>query len=644
LSLVVVALLVSIAFILVGFNFHQGRLAALSAARQEMRILSDRILDRYRSVFGGAAALVDLASASDIVRRPQVEDQATLGRFLQHMLSSSDSIDSAYAGYPSGRFVQAVSIVNDPSWALALSAPPGAALATRIISVDDQGQRLSRWEFLDGDGNWLATTELQPADYDPRQRPWYREATAASGLVATGPYRMWTTGAQGITLARRHAAYGSIVIGVDVLLSRIDAFLSTQKITPGSSVFIFDAGSRLIATSDQGTPGVAGCDGDCARQGLLTQRLATLAASMPTADSSSRTLRVDHRDYLMVAAPISSTPLLEGGHIVAVAPLKELTAASDLLLDESLAISAAVLALGVAVAFLIAKAISVSLARIAAQAERLRRFEPLSGAAPIGSRISEIAKLAAAMSDARSAILAFGLYVPKELVRRIFEAHEFTGRGGKRQLVTALFSDIQDFTTISEKNTAEEVVSLLSDYFDLFSEAVQRHNGVIIQFSGDAVFALWNAPQADELHVDHACECALALEARVAEFNARQSRRRAPVLVTRFGIHTGIAVVGSVGAKDRIQYTAMGDAVNVASRLEGLNKERGTTILVSAAVVAGARRSFHFQRLGLQQLRGRAEPVEVFALSGKGEIDQPHGADHAQHTLMAAAPPITPVR
>jgi adenylate cyclase len=143
---------------------------------------------------------------------------------------------------------------------------------------------------------------------------------------------------------------------------------------------------------------------------------------------------------------------------------------------------------------------------------------------------------------------------------------------------------------------------------------------VIIQFSGDSVFALWNAPQFDESHVDRACECVLELATRVREFNLSQRRRGAPETITRFGLHTGAAVVGSVGAEDRFQYTAMGDVVNVASRLESLNKELKTTILVSRAVVSGAGKSFPFIRIGPVHLKGREGEVEVFELRAEPKV------------------------
>jgi adenylate cyclase len=235
----------------------------------------------------------------------------------------------------------------------------------------------------------------------------------------------------------------------------------------------------------------------------------------------------------------------------------------------------------------------------------------------VRSHVREISALAAAMAMARGAIHTFGLYVPKELVRRIIGAGEFDGRSASRQEVTALFTDIYDFTTISEQHPPEDIVAMLSGYFDIFSETVARNNGAIIQFLGDSVFAMWNAPIPDPRHAENACRCALATAARLDAFNNAQVERGLPELRTRFGIHTGPAVVGSVGASERLQYTGMGDTLNVASRLEGLNKTYGTTILVSGAVAKRCPPDLVFRALGSGEAKGRKQTIELFELVGQ---------------------------
>ena len=183
-----------------------------------------------------------------------------------------------------------------------------------------------------------------------------------------------------------------------------------------------------------------------------------------------------------------------------------------------------------------------------------------------------------------------------------------------RQDVTLLFTDIRDFTTISEQHSPEAVVDMLSAYFQRMNEVVEDHNGAIVQYLGDSIFGMWNAPVADPEHVQNACRCVLALKAEIDALNAQNRAAGRPEFITRYGLHTGPAVVGSVGAQSRRQYTAMGDTVNVASRLEGMNKQFGTSILASRAVYEIAGQAFCFRPLGLAQAKGRLEEIEVFEL------------------------------
>jgi adenylate cyclase len=127
---------------------------------------------------------------------------------------------------------------------------------------------------------------------------------------------------------------------------------------------------------------------------------------------------------------------------------------------------------------------------------------------------------------------------------------------------------------------------------------------------------MWNAPVADKHHAENACRAALAMRDALDEFNVNQRRKGLPEFRTRFGIHSGEAVVGSVGAVDRLQYTAMGDTINVASRLEGMNKEHGTTILASRAVHDKCHDTILFRPLGGAHAKGREEEIEIYEVSG----------------------------
>ncbi len=192
-------------------------------------------------------------------------------------------------------------------------------------------------------------------------------------------------------------------------------------------------------------------------------------------------VEVGNRTYLVTVAPLESALLLSGHRVVVAAPLDELLAAANETLVQGLAVSGAVVVVAVLLALVLAHLITKSLNQLTDSANRL---QDLDFATPIdvSSHVAEISTLNGAMNRARDAIFTFALYVPKELVRKGIESGHFGGRAAWRQEVTAMFTDIYDFTTISEGRSPEEVVAMLSEYFDLFSEVVAAHDGTIIQF------------------------------------------------------------------------------------------------------------------------------------------------------------------
>jgi adenylate cyclase len=614
LAAVMTLLLVTTSAVLIGLDYSRGRAAAVAQAEHRMRVFSDRLVDRYRILFGDTAGLVRIASVSDVFRRPPPDRLAAKVDLLREAVSDSPHVDGAYAGYPDGAFIHVVRLTGNDAWRRMLDAPANAASAVRTISPGPDGQRLSAWRFADADGRELGASTPVPAQYDPRRRPWYKGAAGRREVTVTRPYVMATTGELGVTVAQAHQDDGGVVVGVDVLLETVSRFLAAERISPGGGAFVLDEKGRMLIHSDPVVmQRILGMPPD-ASVGISDPVLRALNGA-ERIDDAIRIIEVDGRRHLARTSGLDGHPLLEGRRIVVTAPFDELTADADRALRHGLAISLAVLAAGALCAILFARWITTALQMLTLEAQRLRDLD-FASPPEVRSHVKEISALAAAMDTARGAIRSFALYVPRELVRRIVQTHQFTGRFAQRQEVTALFTDIYDFTTISEHHAPEEVVSMLSGYFDVFSEGVAGHGGAIIQFLGDSVFAMWNAPIPDERHAENACRCALALQVELEAYNSAQRERGLPEFRTRFGIHSGLAVVGSVGARERLQYTGMGDTVNVASRLEGMNKQYGTTILVSRAVVARCPPDLRFRALGEAHAKGRDEALEVFELTG----------------------------
>ena len=180
---------------------------------------------------------------------------------------------------------------------------------------------------------------------------------------------------------------------------------------------------------------------------------------------------------------------------------------------------------------------------------------------------------------------------------------------GEVRMASVLFTDIEGFSTISEKLRPEALVALLNEYFAALAEIVERHGGVITQFQGDAMLIAFNTVRADADHAANALRTALAIQDATRERAFRGGVR----MRTRCGINTGSVVAGAVGTKTRLLYTVHGDEVNVAARLEQLNKNYGTYVLATESTVCAAGSVFSFARMGEVMVRGRSAPTTVYA-------------------------------
>jgi len=206
----------------------------------------------------------------------------------------------------------------------------------------------------------------------------------------------------------------------------------------------------------------------------------------------------------------------------------------------------------------------------------------------------------------------FGFYLAPEMIRQIAEDPDAVNLGGREIVGTALFTDIKGFTPIAEGMSAPETAAMLNAYFSEATRHVFDAGGTLIKYIGDAVFAIWGAPVRRDDHATQACIAALSLSR--AEQASRDGGGPASRLVTRIGVHTGPMLVGNLGSSQRFDYTAIGDAVNLASRIEGLNKTFGTRALTSGETLAATDGRFVTRRLGRVRVVGRREPVELHEL------------------------------
>lgn len=219
---------------------------------------------------------------------------------------------------------------------------------------------------------------------------------------------------------------------------------------------------------------------------------------------------------------------------------------------------------------------------------------------------------------------AFTSYVSHELVSEIMKNPNALKLGGERRVITILFSDVRDFTSISERLSPENLVLLLNQYLSPMTQIVLKHRGTLDKYIGDAIMAIYNAPLKIEDHPIMACKTALEMVEKLKELNANFKQKGLLEIDIGIGINTGDVIVGNMGTDVRFDYTAIGDTVNLASRIEGLNKIYKTNIIVSEFTVKhlnafsvqhSAPSLLQFRELDLIKVKGKDRPVTIYALS-----------------------------
>jgi class 3 adenylate cyclase len=259
--------------------------------------------------------------------------------------------------------------------------------------------------------------------------------------------------------------------------------------------------------------------------------------------------------------------------------------------------------------------------RLGVAAEGLERFD-FDGTPVARSQLKEIDEAAEALEKARATLKWFGLYVPRRLVARLMEEGE-ESLLSKRRTVTVMFTDIVGFTPQAEDMDEHSTAELLNHHFALLGAAIEREQGVIDKYIGDSVMAVWGGIRRMPDHADAACRAALAIAQVMRDDNAERRARGLLPIRLRVGLHSGPVVIGNIGTPERMNYTVVGDAVNVAQRLEQLGKEHmlddeEVAVLTSGdtleALQQPAALGIQPKFVGEQTVRGRVEPERVYRL------------------------------
>ncbi len=624
LTLFLVLLSIAVGTVVV-HGYARNKDAALDAATALLDEVGTKIFERLRGVVDPAFAATNLATELNGVSIPPDMAVHPMASFLIAFLEERPAITSAYMGYRNRAFYQVKSLAGDQHAAERerMGAPDETAFAiNRHINRDD-GRRFVLRTFLDARRRVVGSAFARDSTFDARTRDWYRRAFESRDVVLTGPYIFAGSKRPGVTVSNRFSGQTVGVFGVDIDLASLAEFLATQRFSESARLFLFSADGTILVHPDmeRTVKSASEEDGGGIRRRNFQEFgdpvASTLYEIFKLKGASGFAREVFEADKREFVARVTPLPALYGGDdFLAIAvPIEEFVAPVLEAGTEGVVFAGVVLVLFLPIVIWVARQVSRPLVRLAEEANDIRQFkldEPLV----LRSHITEVAELRDSMSAMKGTLGSFTKYIPSALVRSMIQTGLRPELGGARQEVTLMFTDIAGFTTLADGMSPETLMRQTSEYFTALGTVILESGGTIDKYIGDAIMAFWNAPQPDPDHAANACLAALRCARRVEALNAAWAASGAQPMPTRFGLHTGEAVVGHVGSSDRMDFTAIGAAVNLASRLEGLNKHFGTTILISADVVGQDPGRFVVRRLGKVIPKGARHASEILELVG----------------------------
>ena len=619
------AVVLSIGLTLVYLSFNRVSLITQTAASTFIDKVAQLGADRIDAKFRNVRDILEILAGLPSIQSAEIEDNSRLYGLMASMLRNNPQIFNLYVGYEDGSFLE-MDVIDRarPAFRASLGVDEDAVFRVAIIARTGTASSSPVTFYLSE--NLIQVGESKgPTGYDPRRRPWYIEAFKDERTLLTGPYVFFATGQPGYTLRTTLKEGRRGVVAADLLLNRLEEMLNEQKLGNSGLAFLFNESARIV-----GHPEMSRLMDEIPDRGDELPRMSAIkmagvlqAVETWRKGGSSQQFFSDDADRAYVAAFRGiETAGNANIKLAVIAPLDEFFAK---IISERNRLF--VLTLGFVLGMLpfaiwLGSLLARSLRKLAQQTDEIQNFQ-LADRPRLQSMIDEINDLGRSVFTMRTVIRNFSSFVPQPIVRQLVETGTSLELGGARREVTVLFTDVADFTARTEKADPADVMIFTSRYFAAFSEAIMKHRGTIDKFIGDSVMAFWNAPDDDPDHVLHACEAVLACIKRNNELNGQFREADWPAYDTRFGLHVGVAVVGNVGSADRMNYTALGANINLAARLEGLNKNYGTKVLASAAVKERVDGRFSFRSVDEINPKGFVEAVRIFELRGEKEPASP---------------------
>ena len=482
----------------------------------------------------------------------------------------------------------------------------------------------------------------EPTTFKVQALPHYNAAHEHTGFAITEPIINPDTGYPIISMAypiRIDGKFGGAA-SANITLNEMSKFLDAHKASPNSVTLLVDDLDNIISYPVM-AKGVrhSGSKVELAKVSELDVPQVVKAVQLHKTSGVDRfnfALAPDDKEYVALFSKIAGK-FFKKWEVIVVTPIDDFVGALQQTNRKLIWLMAGLVLLESAMIYIMAKKISRPIEIVSGAIERIRSLSFGQKHFP-DSRIREIDQLQKATVLLDNALRSFSVFVPVGLVRGLIESGKPLAPAVESRFMTIFFSDLESFTTIAEQLSPQELSDQTSRYFENVTVAVTEEQGTIDKFIGDSVMAFWGAPAALDDHVYRACLAALKASSRMKRLNAKWTSEGRTPMPMRIGVHCADVVVGNVGSPQRLSYTVMGDGVNIASRVEGLNKQFGTSICISDAVfelVADRVVARPLQRLSVKGRYGEFLVYELLGIAGSDDPELKAGERDIARCKMA---------
>jgi len=591
-SIIVLILVISFSAIL-SFNFYkssQNSFAYLEKLTNEFSHRTTSKVQNYLNNTNTSLKVISQINEEDIFKNEQLNIS-----LMYEYLKESKYLSSMYIANKNGDFLQ---VRNYPK------------LATRkIIHKNNTFEDI--WKYRDQN---FITKDIKIIydTFDARKRIWYKNVRKDKIFIST-PYMFESTNELGITISfAKFDETGKkiFVVAADISLKSLNKFLKEQAIKLEGDIALISSTYSII--SDTKSKDMSNISKSIYDKNINT--ITINASKIYFNNKKEKNITDIQNNKYIFSGNDFKIDTNSFWHLIIVIPENKILGNVKQALLETMFISFIILILFILISIKIANTISKPISMLSKDLQELKELN-LDINIDNSSSIKEINDAQNSLLLLQNGLKYFSKYMPSDLVKILIKNNKELKIGGVDKNLAIMFTDIENFTTICESSKPEDLTAQLAVYFELINKIISKHNGTIDKYIGDAVMAFWGAPIDIENPVNKSVLAAIEIQKELEILNNKWQKENKPQLKTRIGVHYGKAIVGNIGSIQRMNYTIIGDSVNIAARLEAVNKNYNTYLMISQEVQSIIKNDFKTEFIDSIKLKGKNTITNIYTIS-----------------------------